>query len=152
MTTIPFLKNSKNLQRTNVIFSADRKTLIHCPKNYSGEFEIPEGTETLGIEAFAGSKELTSIIFPLSLKKIEMLAFANSNALRKISIAGYGKITVADDAFDSTHFENCVLEVPAGAKNNYNNAKTWREFNCIIEKTRTAEVQYSENKSLKQVI
>jgi predicted metal-binding protein len=152
MTTLHFHTYKRNIQQLNIIYSFDKKTLIHCPKNYSGEFEIPEGTETVGIEAFAGCKALTSVIFPKSLQKTQMLAFANCSALSTISITTHQTIAIAYDAFDSIHFENCVLEVPLGATSNYNNAETWCEFKCIIEKTRTAEVQYYKNNSLKQVI
>lgn len=153
MTTITFLRNPKHSQQSGVIYSTDRKMLIHCPKNYSGRLEIPEGTETVGIEAFAGCKALTSVILPQSLQKIEMLAFANCTALSKISISTHQNIAVSVDAFDLILFENCILEVPTGKTLNYNNANIWSEFDCIIEKTRTAEVQYyKNNKSLKQVI
>ncbi len=109
MTTIPFLKNLKKLRQTVVIYSTDRKTLIHCPKNYNGEFEIPEGVETIGIEAFAGCKKLTAAILPATLKEIKMLAFANCPELRKISIQSYKPIDIADDAFEKLHFEKCEL-------------------------------------------
>jgi len=147
------LRKSPPFSNATVIISADKKTLIHCPKNYIGEFEIPKGIESVGIEAFAGCKALTSVIFPESIQKIEMLAFANCSTLSKISITSHHTIEVADDAFNSMHFEKCILEVPAGAISNYNNADTWSEFDCIIEKTKTAEVGYYKNKnSLKQVI
>ena len=153
MTTIPFLKNLKLTQRTDVIFSTDRKTLIHCPNNFVGEFEIPEGIETVGIDAFAGCKALTSVILPKSLQRIQMLAFANCTDLRKISITTHQTIAVADDAFDSMHFDKCIVEVPLETRNKYYKSYIWCEFNCIIEKTRTAEVEYYKNKnSLKQVI
>lgn len=146
------LRKSQLFSNTTFLLSANKNTFIHCPQNFIGEFEIPEEIETVGIEAFSGCKTVTSVIFPESLQKIQMLAFANCTALSKISINSHQTMAVADDAFESMHFENCLLEVPAGATNNYNNADTWCEFNCIIEKTRTSEVRHSENKSLKQVI
>ncbi len=152
MSSLQFYQLKENLRHQQNIYSADKKILMHCPVNHSGEFEISEGVETIGIEAFAGCKQLTSIIFSQSIVKIEMLAFANCCALSKISISSQHTITVADDAFDSMHFENCILEVRTGATSNYNNADTWREFDCIIEKTRTAEVEYYKNITLKQVI
>lgn len=99
MTTIPFLRNSKHTQQSGVVYSADRKTLIHCPKNYSGDFEIPIGVETIGIEAFAGCKRLTAVIFPASLKEIKMLAFANCIELKSINAHNNNSLNIAEDAF-----------------------------------------------------
>ena len=110
MTTIPFLRNPKHAQQSGVVYSSDRKTIIHCPKNYNGEFEIPEGVETIGIEAFAGCKKLTAAILPTTLKEIKMLAFANCPELRKISIQSYKPIDIADDSFEKLHFDNGILK------------------------------------------
>jgi hypothetical protein len=136
-----------------LILSKDKKTLIHCPKCFKGSLEIPTGVEIIGVEAFADCRELTSVNISESVRKIEMFAFRNCKTLSKISLLTEQSIAVSEDAFDLLLFENCILEVRLRTRNIYNNSNTWREFNYIIEKTRTAEVQYFKNKnSLKQVI
>ena len=47
-----------------VEFSDDRKTLIKCPRDFKGEYIIPEETETINAYAFEGCKNLRGISIP----------------------------------------------------------------------------------------
>ena len=58
-----------------VEFSDDRKTLISCPKEYKGEYSVPDGTKCIAKYAFLKCEQLTSVILPQSVVTIEENAF-----------------------------------------------------------------------------
>lgn len=41
------------IDKCGVEYSDDRKTLVHCPDSYKGDYTIPEGVTTIGKAAFA---------------------------------------------------------------------------------------------------
>ena len=69
-----------------VEFSDDRKILVKCPKDFRGEYVIPEGVASIGEEAFCDCIGLTSIDIPDSVTSIEQGAFSNCTALTNINI------------------------------------------------------------------
>lgn len=60
-----------------VMYSKDKKTICICPAGKTGDFVIPDGTETVGTAAFNGCKLLKNIQIPNSVTRIEALAFAS---------------------------------------------------------------------------
>ncbi|MDE7302704.1 MAG: leucine-rich repeat domain-containing protein, partial [Oscillospiraceae bacterium] len=70
----------------NVVFSKDgKKILSYARRDKRTVYEIPDGTEIIGEEAFRGTN-LTEISIPDSVVKIENGAFSSSKKLREISI------------------------------------------------------------------
>jgi len=153
MTTIPFLRNPKHTQQSGVIYSADGKTLIHCPKNYSREFEIPEGVEIIGIEAFAGCRQLTAIKIPASTCKIAFMAFSKCPGLKSIKIFNQTNVIRADeDAFSDIDKNICLLMVPEQLVFVYKKTPGWSEFKNIVSLEKSNSNNTYSIHSLKQVI
>lgn len=69
-----------------VLFSKDRKTLIACPRSKQGEYEIPDGTEEIGMQAFYQNDKLTSVYVPDSVQVIDDEAFLESVQIRRIRL------------------------------------------------------------------
>lgn len=69
-----------------VEYSDDRKTLVKCPKDFKGEYVIPDGVTIIGNEAFRGCSGLTSIKISNSVTSIEEQAFCNCECLISVVI------------------------------------------------------------------
>ncbi|MGI6242450.1 MAG: leucine-rich repeat domain-containing protein [Prevotella sp.] len=67
------------------VYTADHKRLIYVSGD-TPEISIEEGVEVIGEMAVAKKKNLKTITFPTSLKKIERDAFTNCGALESIHI------------------------------------------------------------------
>ncbi len=107
-----------------VMYSKDKKTLFACPAGKEGVLTVPEGTECIGaysvyytsnitqvilpegvtrIEegAFGDSKQLSSVVLPQSLEYIENFAFYNDRNLTEIYIPA-GVTYMGDNVFSDT--------------------------------------------------
>lgn len=68
-----------------VVFSSDKKCLEYYPQaRDQKEYSIPDGTEKIGREAFAGQKYLEKIRMPSSVQRIGMGAFYKCEKLREV--------------------------------------------------------------------
>lgn len=70
-----------------VSYSDDRKQLIRCPENFSGNYSIAQGTECIASNAFLNCKDIVKIIIPSSVKTIQNDAFKE---VTKLSVIAYG--------------------------------------------------------------
>lgn len=61
---------------------------FHCPIDYCGIFKIPDGISYIHENAFIGCKNITSVIFPDSLKSIGLLCFSKCQSLKTIIFHG----------------------------------------------------------------
>jgi hypothetical protein len=111
---------------------------------------VPEGVETLDVDAFGGCRGLQSVTLPSTLKRINRGVFWKCYALKEISIPA-GCTTIGEYAFyhcDSLkHIYNhspepqnvplifnrkgITLHVPAASVDKYKAAAQWKE--CIVE-------------------
>ena len=66
-----------------VLFSADGKTLIFCPRGRTGSYVIPSGVEHIGPCAFDFCRQLTDVTIPESVKTIGPGAFERCFALAR---------------------------------------------------------------------
>ena len=64
-----------------VVLSKDGKAVLAYPGGKAGEYQIPEGVESIGHYAFYGSANPQQIRFPVSLKVIESEAFDDCSGL-----------------------------------------------------------------------
>lgn len=71
-----------------VVFSDDKRTLIKCPESFSGSYTIPNGTLTIGKNAFKDCIKLSALTIPVSLELIEVNAFSNCKTLNNIYYDG----------------------------------------------------------------
>ena len=104
---------------------------------------IPKIVNTIYDSAFEGCTSIKSITIPNSVNCILEKVFKGMTALTTIYMecvippsfsAYYGaKKIVATAPFDNEHYTWTDLYVPFGSKENYQNAKFWRNFKSIIE-------------------
>jgi uncharacterized protein (TIGR02145 family) len=95
--------NSQYSSENGVLFSKDKTTLIYYPRSKQGAYSIPNGVvnigdATFGSSAFSGSKKLTSITIPNSVRSITNSAFNQCNALTSVNF-GDGVTSIGDEAF-----------------------------------------------------
>jgi|GEM_PF-2414256 len=131
-----------------VIYSSDRKTLIHCPKTFAGHFDVAQGVETIGIEAFAGCKQLLSLSIPESVRKICMLAFAECKSLQQITLKSIQTIQISEDSFTGVDKTNCVIQIPASVISDYKNDIHWMEFKDIVALKEMIEFKVENRKQV----
>ena len=69
-----------------VLYNKDRTTLVACPGQNSGHFEIPEGVTAIGDGAFYYCSRLSSVTIPESVVSIGENAFSSCRNLSSIVI------------------------------------------------------------------
>ena len=67
-----------------VEFSDDKKTLVKCPKDFEGEYIIPNSVTSIGRSAFWGCSSLTSVTIPDSVTSIGRGAFYLCKGLNSV--------------------------------------------------------------------
>lgn len=93
-----------------VEFSEDKKTLIRCPKDFQGEYIIPDEVLYIRIVAFKDCRNLKKIIIPNSVKRIGERSFSSCTALSFIKIP-LGVLEIGQGAFlDCTGLE--IISLP----------------------------------------
>ena len=70
-----------------VVFSEDGRTLVRVPRDFEGEFVIPDGITSLGYHVFYGCDKLTRVIIPRSLTTIPSHSFCMCG-LTQVEIPG----------------------------------------------------------------
>lgn len=82
--------NSENPSYTDidgVLFSKDREELILFPKNHGKSYNIPEGTVTVGADAFSLCDALTKVTFPKTVTVIKHDAFYGCSNLENLALS-----------------------------------------------------------------
>ena len=88
---------------------------------------IPESVTTIGTKAFAETS-LTDIVIPASVTTIGASVFSNT-VLGTFQVLAEEPITdISADAFLDTDISNCILRVPVGSKEKYQEADVWKDF------------------------
>lgn len=78
--------NTRDVEVTDgFIFKNNRTVLVYAPATLTGEYAVPETVGTIGDGAFMNCKDLTSVIIPKSVTRIEDYAFVASG-LRHITV------------------------------------------------------------------
>ena len=96
----------------DVLFTADGKTLLSCPRDKSGEYVVPDGVEVIGDSAFDGCTSLTSVTLPAGLQTIDGVAFYGCDLLTSVTFP-VGLQTIGSHAFFRCQLLTSVT-LPAG--------------------------------------
>lgn len=86
--------NPNYISVDGVIFTKDLKALEAFPTGRTGHYEIPDGTERVGMDAFRGTA-LESIYVPDSVRSISAHGFRSPN-LKKISLPAHADEELAE--------------------------------------------------------
>ena len=74
------------IDKFGVEYSDDKKTLVRCPKDFEGEYSIPNSVTCIGTAAFSGCTGLTSVTIPNSVTSIDFGAFCGCSSLTSVTI------------------------------------------------------------------
>lgn len=90
-----------------ILYSADMKTLVLCPKEKTGEIIIPDGVARIRKNAFCMTK-ISRVVFPDSLIRIEDEAFYKCKNLKEVDF-GNGIKQLGTDG-KQLIFSGCAFE------------------------------------------
>lgn len=93
---------------------------------------VPEGVTDISTWAFHADTELTKVYLPSTLKSIDYSAFRDMDKLAEVHIKATTPPTLGDFLF-YPRYDDAVLYVPKGYKQDYANAKEWWYFKNIVE-------------------
>lgn len=141
-----------------VLYDKERKVLLAYPNLKGSQFDIPEGVEEIGSNAFHGCWNLNGVYIPTSVYKISNAAFQYCDNLYSINIPysintigmetfaecyNLKKITAnrgmpidlssAPDVFRGVDKDACVLKIPQNSYWSYKFANQWSAFNMLDE-------------------
>jgi len=101
---------------------------------------IPNNVSIISSGMFAGCTGLTSITLGNSVSSIESNAFGDCTGLKEIHCKSLTPSKVDSYSFD-INMTTCILYVPIGTIETYENANLWKYFRNIIEEESTSIIQ-----------
>lgn len=108
-------------------------------KSVKGKVTIPEYPQGYAVsriyeDSFKNLSEITDLVLPSTLKSVDYTFIYGCSNLRTLTCqAKTPPSIVMGKSFDSYLLLNTVLIVPKGCKNQYKEAKGWKEFSRIKE-------------------
>lgn len=79
--------NSSFTAIDNVLYTADKKTLIQYPGGKADRsFTIPDGVETVGADSFKGQRHLEEIVFSSTVREIREKAFSGCTSITSVDL------------------------------------------------------------------
>ena len=98
------------IDKYGVEYTNDKKALVRCPEDFSGEYIIPDSVTSIGEQAFFACKGLTSVTIPNSVTSIGERAFLLSGLISVTignSVNSIGKLAFNEcSRLDSIIVEN----------------------------------------------
>ena len=132
------LLSLSDLKHFTGLQSIDMDAFSNCPN--VTEIALPENVESIGARAFNRQPKVTKITLPSRISTISSRAFFNCIALQEVyvPVANPADITINSAAFnfgksDDNPLSDCILYVPFGSKQLYQEAAVWSKFNDIRE-------------------
>lgn len=95
------------------------------------DINIPEGVTVIDWVAFSICSSIKKFILPSSLKNLGKAVFHATPALKELHLRGTTPPTFSSNTFDSSHYDNVTLFVPASALSTYK-ASEWKMFKNIV--------------------
>ena len=124
----------------------NNKIFAYLPQNYSGEYTIPSGIQSIAPTAFYVCTGLKAVTIPESVTTIGVLAFYGTGLLSVTSLAQTPPRFIENSVnligFDGFTYALGTLYVPQGCKSAYESAREWHKFSKI-EKIEEAGPTYT---------
>jgi len=100
-------KNPYFTSENGILYNKDKSVLLVCPAGKKGTFTIPSSVKTIGEYSFRNS-QLSEVIIPNSVTKIETYAFWGSGNLTAVTIPN-SVTTIAQSAFYNCYALKSVI-------------------------------------------
>lgn len=131
LTSIEVDQNNRNYSSADgVLFNKSKSELIRYPRGKNGSYTIPNTVKTIGDNAFASAKGLTSVTIPSSVTDIGDTAFADTGLKtltlpNSITDIGYGAFT------DNSDLE--IVNLPDGfySDDDYGKGDPYYFYGCV---------------------
>ena len=123
--------NASHTIVNHALLTKDGKKLLSMPFKCLGEYAVPDGVETIGVQAFLKSCMMASVTLPASLKKIQANAFLECYSLKDVYSHASQAPAIEGDSFDPS-ISACTLHVPKGCIDEYRQ-KHWDVFATIVD-------------------
>ena len=96
---------------------------------------IESGVTSIGLFAFSGMTQLTSVKIPNTISEISKYSFKNSSNVNSITsdIKYPSSVPLGFGVFEDNVYANAKLTVPLGTKSRYRSAEGWKNFKNIVE-------------------
>ena len=106
---------------------------------------LPKSLQAIYYQVFQNCSKLTSISLPQSITLLGEKAFAGCTSLKSVTVMNPNPfdISVGDGLFEGVPLKDATLYVPAGSKDLYAKADTWKEFGKIVEVRGNTKVKFS---------
>ncbi len=105
----------------NVLFTTDMKILVKYPAAKEGiSYKVPDGTESIGFQAFEGCQTLEAVYIPDSVRDIAGEAFDSCNKLRTINIPDTVESFGLSIFYDCPALKSVITPDGPKDKNEYN--------------------------------
>lgn len=108
-----------------VEFTDDHKTLVKCPKDFEGEYKIPDGVTSIGDNAFSRCGNIVCVTISNNVVCIGRSAFEECRNLRSVHLAK-GKSYINKNAYDATG-----NRIPKFSCHGLNFIEGWAFKNCV---------------------
>ena len=90
--------NAKYASEDGILFSKDKKQLIAFADGYGPQYTVPDGTQSIELEAFRGAQALEAVVLPNSLRQIKNSAFFDCSSLTEMAVP-HGVTNIGNSAF-----------------------------------------------------
>jgi hypothetical protein len=115
LTAITVATNNPDFSSAaGVLFNQNQTTLIEFPEGKAGSYAVPDSVTNIGVYAFFGSSNLTSVAISTNVSSIESYAFYDCQGLTAITVdtnnLWYG--SAAGVLFDKS--QDTLIQYPAG--------------------------------------
>ena len=99
-----------------ILYSRDMTQLIQCLSGKAGSVEIPEGVTVIGYQGLFNCKNITSLVFPSSLKVIEDYGCCELTGLTETITIPKALKYIGKNAFQNCKMLADPLVIPAGVQ------------------------------------
>ena len=106
------VNNSNYSSVDGVLYNKDKTTILRCPPNKSGIFEIPNTVKTIGSYSFDNCHNITSLVISNSVTDIQNFAFSNAKGIYfsglslPASVCYIGRMAFGNNSFSKISIDN----------------------------------------------
>lgn len=129
--TFQYCENLQKINLPQTLVSIGHAAISHCALK---EIIIPDAVTVIDDYAFDWCEHLETLIIGCGTRRIGYAAFDSCNRLTKVvSYIPADSLFVVDNSVFGNINDDCVLYVPRGSKNVYENTHGWDVFAKVVE-------------------